>query len=165
MSQTRNLVFKKIIVGCDHAALDLKNLVVQYLKSVYASKLEAFEDAGVHTEDRVDYPDIAHQVCEKIQNKEYDGGILLCGTGIGISIAANKHEGIRAGLCHDDYSAEMTRKHNNANVLCFGGRTTGIEIAKRMVDIFLTTEFEGGRHADRLEKLKLTACASSSCQQ
>ncbi|EFC47683.1 ribose-5-phosphate isomerase [Naegleria gruberi] len=158
---SKNTVFKKIIIGCDHGAVDLKNQTVNYIKSVYGSKLDNFFDFGVHTEDRVDYPDIAHEVCKRIQSNEYDGGILLCGTGVGISIAANKHEGIRAGLCHDDYTAEMIRKHNNCNILAFGGRTTGIEIAKRMVDIFLTTEFEGGRHAERVDKLKITSCCES----
>ncbi|KAL9651255.1 hypothetical protein ABK040_006256 [Willaertia magna] len=152
---SKKLVFKKIIIGCDHGAVELKNQIVSYLKtsSEYNTLLEQIEDFGVHSEDRVDYPDIAHEVCKRIQNKEFDGGILLCGTGIGISIAANKHKGIRAGLCHDDYTAEMIRKHNNCNVLSFGGRTTGIEIAKRMVDRFLTIEFEGGRHEDRVNKL------------
>jgi len=160
---SKNTVFKRIIIGCDHGAVDLKNQVAKYLKTSYSDKLEAIEDFGVFTEDRVDYPDIAHEVCKRIQNKEYDGGILLCGTGIGISIAANKHEGIRSGLCHDDYTAEMIRKHNNCNVLAFGGRNTGIEVAKRMVDIFLTTDFEGGRHAERVEKLDVPL-KNSCCQ-
>ena len=152
-SSAKSVVFKKIIIGCDHAALELKDKVVKYLNETYKNSLAEIYDAGVYSLDRVDYPDVASNVCKKIQNKEYDGGILLCGTGIGISIAANKFNGIRAGLVHDEYTARMTRMHNDANVLSFGGRTTGDEIAKQLVDTFLTTPFAGAQHATRVDKL------------
>jgi ribose 5-phosphate isomerase B len=148
-----HLVFKRVIIGCDHAAFEMKNKVVKHLQDNYSNLLEKITDAGVYTADRVDYPDIAASVCKKIQNKEYDGGILLCGTGIGISIAANKFPGIRAGLVHDEYTARMTRQHNDANILCFGGRNTGEDIAKLLVDTWLTTEFAGQQHTKRLEKI------------
>jgi ribose 5-phosphate isomerase B len=145
------LLFRSVIVGCDHAAFDMKNKVVEYLKTM--PDLKVF-DNGCYDTKSVDYPDIAKTSCEKITSKEYDVGILLCGSGIGISIAANKVHGIRAALCHDYYSAQMCRKHNDANVLCFGARNTGEDIAKQMVDIFLKTEWEGlsnERHKKRVE--------------
>ena len=153
-------VVQKIVVGCDHAAFEMKNKVVNYVKQKYPS-LEVV-DVGVYTEDRMDYPDIADTLCKKIQNKEVEAGILLCGTGIGVSIAANKHAGIRAALVHDEYTARMSRMHNNANVLCFGGRTTGEEIAKQLVDTYLTTSFLGEQHAKRLDKIAQLE-AQNSC--
>jgi ribose 5-phosphate isomerase B len=115
------------------------------------------KDLGCFIPDRCDYPNIAAEVCQDIKNKDIKGrtkmGILFCGTGIGISIAANKIRGIRCALCHDHYTAVMSRKHNNANVLSLGGRTTGKEIAKEIVETFLTTEFEGGRHETRVQKI------------
>ena len=127
---------KKVIIGCDHAATEVKNQLVKYLES------EGYEvtDSGTFTTDSCDYPVEAHKVCARIQSGEFEKGILLCGTGIGISIAANKHKGIRAALCSDPLSAELSRLHNNANVLCCGARILGFELICRIADTFLTTD-------------------------
>ncbi len=138
-----------IYIGCDHGGYILKPELLKYLDS------NGFEyvDLGCSGEP-VDYPDIAKAVCEKVLENEENRGILLCGTGIGISIAANKIKGIRAALCADWYSAKYTRLHNDANVICMGGRTTGAGSAAEMLDVFLHTEFMGGRHAVRVNKIK-----------
>lgn len=138
-----------IAIGCDHGGFDLKCMVIDFLKG---EGIE-FEDIGCFDKNSVDYPDIAKITCDKVVSGECESGILICGTGIGISIAANKINGIRAALCHSEYDAKMTRMHNNSNVLCMGGRTTGPEIAFAMVKNFLNTKFEGGRHATRVEKI------------
>eukprot|EP00695_Tsukubamonas_globosa_P003822 TRINITY_DN852_c0_g1_i1.p1 TRINITY_DN852_c0_g1~~TRINITY_DN852_c0_g1_i1.p1 ORF type:complete len:153 (+),score=33.19 TRINITY_DN852_c0_g1_i1:59-517(+) len=143
---------KKITIGSDHGAFDMKDEIVKYIQTKYAGKVEVV-DVGVHSKESVDYPDIALEVCKPIIAKEADAGIALCGSGIGISIACNKVPGIRCALCHDEYTARYCRLHNNANVLSFGGRTTGPEIAKQMVDSFLNTDFEGGRHCGRVDKI------------
>ena len=136
-------------IGCDHGGLELKNHIVKYLQD----KGLEIKDFGVHTEDSVDYPDCARPVCEAIQNGECEKGILLCGTGIGISIAANKFKGIRAALCGNVFSAKMTKVHNDANIICLGGRVTGRELAFMIVDAWLDAEFEGGRHSNRIAKI------------
>lgn len=138
-----------IAIGCDHGGLELKNHIVKYLQD----KGLEIKDFGVHTEDSVDYPDCARPVCEAIQNGECEKGILLCGTGIGISIAANKFKGIRAALCGNVFSAKMTKEHNNANIICLGGRVTGRELAFMIVDAWLDAEFQGGRHSNRIAKI------------
>lgn len=138
-----------LVVGSDHGGYKLKEEVKKYLDGINAE----YTDIGCFDENSVDYPDIAKKACDKIKNGSCDKGILICGTGIGISIAANKIDGIRAALCHSEYDAKMTRLHNNSNVLCMGGRTTGIEIALAMVECFLNSEFEGGRHQNRVDKL------------
>lgn len=138
-----------IAIGCDHGGFQLKGSIVKYLKE---NNIE-FTDVGAFDENSVDYPDIAKLVCKKILDKECDKGILICGTGIGISISANKFNGIRAALCSDTFSAEFTRKHNDANVLCMGGRVTGPGLAVKITETFLNNEFEGGRHMRRLEKI------------
>ncbi len=140
---------KKIVIGCDHAGLDLKNSVIDHLKS------RGFEvlDVGAYTHDSCNYTDIARAVCSKIQKEEFELGILVCGTGIGMSMAANKHNGIRAACCSDTFSARMTRMHNNANVLCFGQRVVGMGLAFELVDAFTDTEYEGGRHEARVAML------------
>jgi len=138
-----------IAIGCDHGGLELKNHIVKYLQN----KGLEIKDFGVHTEDSVDYPDCARPVCEAIQNGECEKGILLCGTGIGISIAANKFKGIRAALCGNVFSAKMTKVHNDANIICLGGRVTGRELAFMIVDAWLDAEFEGGRHSNRIAKI------------
>ena len=138
-----------IAIGCDHGGLELKNHIVKYLQD----KGLEIKDFGVHTEDSVDYPDCARPVCEAIQNGECEKGILLCGTGIGISIAANKFKGIRAALCGNVFSAKMTKEHNNANIICLGGRVTGRELAFMIVDAWLDADFQGGRHANRIAKI------------
>ena len=138
-----------IAIGSDHGGFELKTHIIKYLKE---QGIELF-DFGTYTEDSCDYPDIAEKVSKAVANSEYEKGILICGTGIGISIAANKVDGIRAALCGDVYSAKMTRKHNDANILCLGGRVTGRELAFMICDTFLSEEFEGGRHQNRIEKI------------
>ena len=138
-----------IAIGSDHGGFELKTHVIKYLKE---QGIELF-DFGTYTEDSCDYPDVAEKVANAVANGEYEKGILICGTGIGISIAANKVDGIRAALCGDVYSAKMTRKHNDANILCMGGRVTGRELAFMICDTFLSEEFEGGRHQTRIDKI------------
>lgn len=138
-----------IAIGSDHGGYELKEFVKRHL---IENGIEV-KDYGVFTEDSVDYPDCARPVCKAVQSGEAERGILLCGTGIGISIAANKFKGIRAALCGDVYSAKMTAEHNNANILCLGGRVTGRELAFMIVDTWLSTPFAGGRHADRIAKI------------
>lgn len=139
----------KIVVGCDHGALALKESV----KKVLAELGMEIDDVGTYTEDSVDYPDIAEKVCGKVVSGEAERGVVLCGTGIGISIAANKINGIRCALCGEAYSARMARAHNDANVLALGGRVLGPELAGDIVRTFFTTDFEGGRHARRVGKI------------
>ncbi|MCI7759423.1 MAG: ribose 5-phosphate isomerase B [Oscillospiraceae bacterium] len=137
-----------IAIGCDHGGFELKCAVMNHLLN---KKIE-YVDCGCEGE-RVDYPDIAEAVCKKVTSGECELAILVCGTGIGMSIAANKIKGIRAAVCSDWYSAKYTRLHNNANVLCLGGRVLGAGLALELVDVFLETEFEGGRHSDRIDKI------------
>ena len=139
----------KIAIGCDHGALALKESV----KSVLAELGAEVEDLGTYTEESVDYPDIAEKVCEKVVSGSAERGVVLCGTGIGISIAANKIRGIRCALCSEAYSARMARAHNDANVLALGGRVLGPELAGDIVRTFFTQAFEGGRHARRVGKI------------
>jgi ribose 5-phosphate isomerase B len=113
------------------------------------------QDLGVFTDAAVDYPDQAHALAEALLSHQVDIGILICGTGIGVSIAANKHRGVRAALCTDPYMARMSRAHNDANVLCMGARVVGPGLAKEIVDVFLDSAFEGGRHTRRIEKLEI----------
>ena len=138
---------KKIIIGCDHAAPELKNTVRDHL----IARGFDVEDVGVHTTDSCHYPDIARKVCAKVQSGEREIGILVCGTGIGMSMAANKHKGIRAACCSDTFSARLTRLHNDANVLCFGARVVGQGLALDLADVFVDTEFEGGKHKTRID--------------
>lgn len=138
-----------IYIGCDHGGFALKQEIFKYIKEDLVLEIE---DLGCYDTSSVDYPDYAEKVCKKVVD-ENARGILICGTGIGISIAANKIDGIRCALCSEPFSAEMTRKHNNANVLAMGGRTTGVELAKSIVKAFLSTDFEGGRHQNRLDKI------------
>lgn len=138
-----------IAIGCDHGGFELKGHIIEHLKE----KGIEFKDYGTYSEASVDYPDCAKPVCEAVQNGTAERGILICGTGIGISIAANKYKGIRAALCSDVYSAKMSKQHNNANIICLGGRVTGRELAFMIVDTWLETEFEGGRHENRIAKI------------
>jgi ribose 5-phosphate isomerase B len=141
----------KIVIGCDHGALELKKEVLKVLAEF--KDIET-EDVGTFDAESVDYPDIAEKVCGKITKGEADRGIVLCGTGIGISIAANKMKGIRAALCGDVFSARMSREHNDANVLAMGGRVTGFGPAGEIVRTWVTTEFsQGERHIRRIEKM------------
>lgn len=139
----------KIAVGCDHGGLILKNLAKDVLQK------QGFEviDMGTYTTDSVDYPDFAAKVAQAVVSGEVERGILVCGTGIGISIAANKVKGIRAALCHDVFSAAMSREHNNANILCLGERVIGPGLAELIIKTWLQTEFQGGRHACRVDKI------------
>ena len=137
-----------IAIGCDHGGFELKCAVMNHLLN---KKIE-YVDCGCEGE-RCDYPDIAEAVCKKVTSGECELAILVCGTGIGMSIAANKIKGIRAAVCSDWYSAKYTRLHNNANVLCLGGRVLGAGLALELVDVFLETEFEGGRHSERIDKI------------
>lgn len=139
----------KIGIGSDHGGFDLKNIIVDYLKD----KGYDVHDYGTTVNERVDYPDYAKLVCDGILSGQEELGILICGTGLGMSIAANKIKGIRAACVSETFSASMARKHNDANVLCFGGRVVGDEVAKTIVDSFLLSEFEGGRHCGRVEKM------------
>jgi ribose 5-phosphate isomerase B len=140
----------KITIGCDHGAVALKDEV----KNVLAEfKDIEVSDVGTFGTDSVDYPDIAEKVCADVVSGKADRGIVLCGTGLGISIAANKIHGIRAALCGDVYSARMSREHNNANVLALGGRVTGFGPAGEIVRVWIETEFAGGRHARRVDKI------------
>lgn len=141
----------KIAIGCDHAAPNLKAIVKEHLTS------RGYEvvDVGTHTTESCHYPIYAHAVCEKITSGECALGILICGTGIGMSIAANKHKGIRAACCSDTFSARLTREHNDANVLCFGERVVGAGLAVELVDAFLDAEYaNGGNHLTRVAMLK-----------
>lgn len=138
-----------IYVGSDHGGFELKEHVAEYLKE----KGIEFEDCGTYSSDSCDYPDIAENVANKVVADKGSYGILVCGTGIGISIAANKVKGIRAACCSDTFSARYTRKHNDANILCFGGRVIGPGMAEELIDAFLGSDFEGGRHAKRVAKI------------
>lgn len=138
-----------IAIGSDHGGFELKEHIKKHLEE---RGLE-YKDFGCYDENSVDYPDIAEKVCNAINSGDADKGILVCGTGIGISIAANKIDGIRAAHCHDVYSAEMTKRHNNANVICMGGRVIGRELAFKIIDAWLGAEFEGGRHQKRIDKI------------
>jgi len=139
----------KIVIGCDHGALALKESV----KKVAEEMGMEVSDLGTYTEESVDYPDIAEKVCAEITSGRAERGIVLCGTGIGISIAANKIKGIRCALCGDVFSARMARAHNDANVMALGGRVLGAGPAGEIVRVFLTQGFEGGRHARRVGKI------------
>ena len=140
----------KITIGCDHGAVELKEEVKKVLAEFKDIEVK---DIGTFGAESVDYPDIAEKVCADVVSGAADRGIVLCGTGLGISIAANKIKGIRAALCTDVFSARMSRAHNNANVLALGGRVTGFGPAGEMVRIWVQTEFEGGRHARRVDKI------------
>ena len=136
----------KIAIGCDHGGIVLKPAVTEYLEK----KGIEYKDFGTFTTDSVDYPVYAKLVAEAVASGEYDKGILLCGTGIGMSIAANKVKGIRAAVLSDEFSAAACSAHNDANVLCLGGRVLSPEKAAKLVDLWLTTPFEGNRHVRRL---------------
>ena len=140
----------KITIGSDHGAVEMKEEVKMVLHEFEDVRVT---DVGTFGTESVDYPDIAEKVCADVVSGKADRGIVLCGTGIGISIAANKIDGIRAALCGDVYSAIMSRKHNDANVLAMGGRVTGIGPAGEIVRAWVCTEFEGGRHARRVDKI------------
>ncbi len=140
----------KIVIGCDEAAFEFKEAMKKHLEDMGITCL----DVGVHHADPVLYPDIAVAACERIQSGEVDRGILICGTGIGMSITANKCKGIRAAVCHDVYSAERARKSNDAQVMCLGARIVGLELAKMLVNVWLASEFSGGNSAEKVERIR-----------
>jgi len=139
-----------IIIGSDHAGFELKEKCKAYLKNELGKEVE---DIGVYDTRSSDYPDIGHRLAEEIANGNYKMGILICGTGIGMSMVANRYKGVRAALCHDLYTARYSRLHNDANILVMGGRVIGDGLAFEMVRVFLETPFEGGRHRRRIEKI------------
>jgi len=140
-----------LAIGCDHGGYLLKKAVINYLNS---NNIE-FKDFGTDSEESIDYAPIAANVARSVTNGECECGILICGTGIGMSLAANKVKGIRAAVCTEEYSCEFTRRHNNSNVLCLGGRVIDEAKALQLVDIFLNTEFEGGRHQRRIDQIAM----------
>ena len=141
---------KKFYIATDHAGYALKDFVKTYVTSLGHEII----DLGPDSADRVDYPDFAKKCAEAVIADKGSFGILICGTGIGISIAANKVPGIRAALCHDTYTAKLTRQHNDANILCFGERVVGKGVIEDMIEAFINTEFDGVRHAGRVAKIE-----------
>ena len=140
---------EKILIACDRAGIELKNFLMESLRD----KID-FIDFGTNSQESVDYPDYAQKVVAGILNGFGRKGILICGTGIGMSISANRFKGIRAGLCHNTTEARLTREHNDANVLCLGARMIGKELALEIVNTFLTAKFQGDRHLRRIEKIE-----------
>jgi len=141
----------KIAIGCDHAAFDVKDKVKMYLENLNHTVI----DLGTNSNDSVDYPSYGHDVGIHVVNNEVDRGIVICGSGIGISIAANKVKGVRAALCTSTIHAELSRKHNDANVLALGARLTKYDEIESIINVWLKTEFEGGRHLDRINKIEI----------
>lgn len=140
----------KVAIGSDHGGFQYKEKIIDYL----TARNIPYVDLGTHTPESCDYPDIARAVCERVISGKSNRGILVCGTGIGMSIAANKVRGIRAALCGDTYSARVSRAHNNANVLCLGQRVIGEYLALDIVDVWLKSGFEGGRHKRRVDLIE-----------
>lgn len=141
----------RIAIGCDHRGLELKHSIMNLIDEIEHS----YEDFGCYTTDSVDYPDIALKVAEAVARGDFERGILICDTGIGMCMAANKVKGIRAALCHDTFSTRRARQHNDGNILCLGaGEEQVQEPVAEILDAFLTTEFEGGRHQRRIDKIK-----------
>ncbi len=140
----------RVVMGADHAGYKLKEAIKEFLEA----RRYPIDDKGCHDDQSVDYPDYAAQVSRAVADDDRNMGILVCGTGIGMSIAANKVPGARAALCHTEYEAQMSRNHNNANVICLGARTLKEGVAVRLVEKFLRSEFEGDRHARRVDKIK-----------
>lgn len=139
----------KIAIGCDHGGLEHKNAIAEHLKN----RGFEVEDFGIYENVSVDYPDIALKVATSVAENKNELGILVCGTGIGMSLTANKVKGIRAAACSEHFSAKYTRLHNNSNILCLGGRVIGVGTALELVDLFVDTPFEGGRHQRRIDKI------------
>lgn len=137
----------KIAIGADHAGFEYKELIKEHLKAY------ELKDFGTHSLDSVDYPDFAHPVAFAVESKEFDFGILVCGSANGVAITANKHQHIRAAICWLNEIASLARQHNNANIICIPARFVSENLAKEMVDTFLSTAFEGGRHENRVNKI------------
>lgn len=138
-----------VAIGCDHAGFDCKEDLISFLEG----ETVAYKDFGTYNKDSVDYPDFAHAVASAVEKGEAAFGILLCGSANGVAITANKHQGIRAGLCWDEEIASLVRKHNDANIICIPARFVSDGLAEKMLDIFMNTPFEGGRHAARVGKI------------
>ena len=138
----------KIVIGADHGGFELK----EQLRSLLVGLGHEVDDIGCHSLDSVDYPDIAESLTARLTGGSGEAGILICGTGIGMSMAVNRDPAIRAALCHDEYTARLSREHNNANVLCLGARVIGLGVAEGVVRTWLETEFTGGRHQRRIDK-------------
>jgi ribose 5-phosphate isomerase B len=141
----------KIIIGSDHAGFDLKEQIKRSLEQRADHHLT---DVGAFSDEPVDYPDIAHEVANNISQEKFNAGILICGSGIGMSIVANRYHKVRAALCSNLYAVKLARQHNDANILVLGGRVLGSGLALEMVDLFLRTKFDGGRHQRRLDKIE-----------
>ncbi len=139
----------KLVIGNDHAAVDMKNEIKQYLEE----KGIEIVDVGTNSTDSFNYPISGYRVGKMVAEGKVDGGIAICGTGVGISLACNKVDGVRACCCSEPYSAEMSKRHNNSNVICFGARVIGIETAKQIVDAWINAKFEGGRHENRVNMI------------
>ena len=139
----------KLVIGNDHAAVEMKNEIMAYLESRGIQVI----NVGTDTAERFDYPIAAYRAAKLVASGEVDQGVLICGTGIGISLTANKVPGIRAAVCSEPYSAAMAKRHNNAQIIAFGARVIGVEMAKMILDSFFGSEFEGGRHAGRVERM------------
>ncbi len=137
-----------IVIGSDHAAFDLKENIKNYLQQ----RGYEIEDVGTHSTESVHYPEYGRKVASRVADGQFKQGILMCGTGLGMSMVANKFPGVRAALCNNLFAAAMSRRHNNANILVMGGRVIGVDLAHEIVQIFLRTEFEGGRHQLRLDQ-------------
>ncbi len=147
----------KIILASDHAGVELRRQLIAHL----GHTAHTIIDNGPATTESIDYPDYAYPLCKEIQDDSADLGILICGTGIGMSMCANKVEGIRAALCTDEFSARATRAHNDANILCLGSRVVGSGLALAIADAFIETKYEAGRHQRRLDKIKLVPSKQS----
>ena len=144
-----------IAIGGDHAGVEQKSELIKYIESLGHQAI----NCGTDTNDSVDYPDFANKVAMTVANLEAEKGIIICGSGIGVSISANKVKGIRAALCYNEETSKLCRQHNDANILCYGARFINIELAKKMILNFIATEFEGGRHQNRVDKIhSLTSC-------
>lgn len=139
----------KLAIGNDHVAVEMKNEIMAHLES---RGIEVI-NVGTDTPDRFNYPVSGYKVAKMVANGEVDGGVLICGTGVGISLAANKVKGIRACVCSEPYTARLSKQHNNANIIAFGARVIGVELAKMIVDEWLDAEFQGGRHAERVDMI------------
>lgn len=145
----------KFYIGTDHAGFNIKSAVIKIVENFGCEII----DLGCDSNKRVDYPDFGHKVARAVLEDKGSFGILICGTGIGISISANKHEGVRTALCHDGYTAKMARAHNDANILAFGERVVGLGVIEDMIYNFLNTKFEQGRHTQRVEKIEVKRCS------
>lgn len=140
----------KVIIGCDHAGLELKKEIIILLKEMGIECI----DSGTDSPQSVDYPDFGEKVSMAVSSDRADRGVLICGTGVGMSIVANKFYGVRASLCNDLFTAKMSRLHNDANILVVGGRVVGKDLAREIVRVWFSTPFDGGRHIDRLNKIR-----------